>query len=94
MARLLADPDIRAAHEHSVACHRTKIAELMAREDQRTLFGELTGERMVRLCRMQHHFGSAVFSAGPQVIPDEIALSDDLAPDFFFTVEHEGEASH
>lgn len=94
MARLLADPDIRAAHEHSVACHRAKIAELMARPDQRELHDELTGERMVRLCRMQQHFGSAVFSAGPQVIPDEIALADDLPPDFFFTVEHDGEASH
>lgn len=94
MARLLADPDIRAAHEHSVACHRAKIAELMARPDQRELFEELTGERMVRLCRMQQHFGSAVFSAGPQVVPDEIALADDLPPDFFFTVEHDGEASH
>lgn len=94
MARLLADPDIRAAHEHSVACHRSKIAELMRREDQQALFAELTGERMVRLCRMQGHFGSAVFSAGPHVIPDEIALSDTLGPDFFFTVQHEGEASH
>jgi len=94
MARLLSDPDIRAAHGYSVACHRAKIAELMARPDQRELFDELTGERMVRLCRMQQHFGSAVFSAGPQVIPDEIALNDDLPPDFFFTVEHDGEASH
>ena len=40
------------------------------------------------------HFGSAVFNAGPEVIPDEVALAETLAPDFFFTVAHEGEARH
>ncbi|MCB6176729.1 glycosyltransferase family 2 protein [Rhodobacter sp. Har01] len=94
MDRLLADPEIRAAHDLSVARHREKIAELMARADSQALFAELTGARMNRLCRMQQHFGSAVFSAGPQVIPDEIALNPDLPPDFFFTVPQPGEASH
>jgi hypothetical protein len=94
MARLLADPDIRAAHEHCVTSHRAKIAELMARPEQRALYDELTSERMVRLCRMQRHFGSAVFSAGPDVIPDEIVLRDDLPANFFFTVEPQGEAKH
>lgn len=92
--RLLQDPDIRAAHDHSVACHRAKIAELMETENYRNFYGELTGDRMQRLCRMQHVFGSAVFNAGPQVIPDAIAFRDDLPPDFFFTVQHEGEAEH
>ncbi|NEX45356.1 glycosyltransferase family 2 protein [Pseudotabrizicola algicola] len=91
--RLLADPDIRAAHDHSVACHRAKIAELMQTENYRTFYGELTGERMKALCRMQHHFGSAVFSAGPGVIPPDLHKRP-LAPDFFFTVEHSGEAEH
>ncbi|MCX7889113.1 MAG: glycosyltransferase family 2 protein [Rhodobacteraceae bacterium] len=94
MGRLLADPEIRAAHEDCVARHRARIAELLARPDQRALYDELTGERMRRLTRMQAHFGAAVFSAGPQVIPDEIALNPDLPPDFFFTVEHAGEANH
>lgn len=93
MNRLLADPDIRAAHEFSVACHRAKIAELMQGANEKELFDELTGDRMVRLCRMQRHFGSEVFSVGPQVIPDEIALRDDLPPDFFFTVPHVSDAS-
>jgi len=91
--RLLADPEIRAAHDHSVACHRAKIAELMQTENYRNFYAELTGARMQRLCRLQHHFGSAVFSAGPGVIPADLH-EQDLAPDFFFTVEHSGEAEH
>jgi hypothetical protein len=92
--RLLADPDIRAAHATAVAAHRAKIAELIAVPANRRFFDELTGERMRRLSRRLHHFGSAVFSAGPAVIPDEIALAPALPPDFFFTVEHRGEAEH
>lgn len=92
--RLLADPDIRAAHEYSVACHRAKIAELLETENYRNFYAELTGERMRRLCRLQHVFGSAVFAAGPHVIPDEVAFNDNLPKDFFFTVEFEGEAEH
>ncbi len=91
--RLMADPEIRAAHEHSVACHRAKIAELMQTENYRNFYAELTGDRMQRLCRLQHHFGSAVFSAGPGVIPDDLHQKD-LPRDFFFTVEHTGEAEH
>ncbi|SDX85381.1 glycosyltransferase family 2 protein [Allgaiera indica] len=92
-ARLLADPEIAAAHAHSVACHRAKIAELMARPDQRAFYEELTGTRMERLSRMLHVFGANVFNAGPQVIPPDLHLQD-LPPDFFFTVRHQGEARH
>jgi hypothetical protein len=91
--RLMADPDIRAAHEHSVACHRAKIVELRATENYERFYSELTGPRLRALSRKLQHFGSAVFAAGPQVIPDDVALGD-LAPDFFFTVTHEGEAQH
>lgn len=91
--RLLADPHIRAAHDHSVACHRAKIAELLQTENYRTFYAELTGARMKALCRLQHHFGSAVFNAGPGVIPPDLHERD-LPPDFFFTVEHAGEAEH
>jgi hypothetical protein len=94
LARLMADPDIRAAHDHSVACHRAKISELLETENYRAFHAALTGPRMRRLCRMQHHFGSAVFNAGPQVIPDDIVFRDDLPADFFFTVDHDGEAGH
>ncbi|MFC2968554.1 glycosyltransferase family 2 protein [Acidimangrovimonas pyrenivorans] len=91
--RLLADPEIRAAHEHSVACHRAKIAELRARPDQEAFYAALTGERMQRLSRMLHHFGANVFNAGPQVIPEDLHRRE-LPRDFFFTVEHRGEAKH
>ena len=92
--RLLADPDIRAAHDHCVACHRAKIAELRATENYTRFHADLTGERMRSLSRRLQHFGSAVFAAGPGVIPDEVALAPTLAPDFFFTVAFEGEAEH
>ncbi|MFN3824424.1 MAG: glycosyltransferase family 2 protein [Pseudorhodobacter sp.] len=91
--RLLADPDIRAAHDHSVRCHREKIAELRATENYERFYTELTGDRMERLCRMQPHFGSAVFAAGPGVIPPDLHLRD-VAPDFHFTVAFEGEQEH
>lgn len=91
--RLMADPDIAAAHHHSVAKHREKIVELLQTENYRNFYAELTGERMRTLCRMQQHFGSAVFAAGPGVIPDDMHQRD-LPPDFFFTVEHVGEAEH
>ncbi len=91
--RLLADPQIRAAHDHSVACHRAKITALLETENYRAFYAELTGDRMRALCRLQHHFGSAVFAAGPAVIPAHLHQRD-LPPDFFFTVEHADEAEH
>ncbi len=91
--RLLADPEIRAAHVHSVQCHRDKITELLQTENYRNFYGELTGARMERLCKLQHHFGSAVFAAGPAVIPEDLHERE-LAPDFFFTTDHAGEAEH
>ncbi len=91
--RLMADPEIRAAHAHSVACHRAKIAELMQTPNYRAFYAELTGARMERLCRLQQHFGSAVFLAGPGVIPPDLH-DRDLPPDFFFTVDHVGDAEH
>jgi len=91
--RLLADPDIRAAHDHSVACHRAKITELRATGNYQRFYEELTGPRMERLCRLQRHFGAAVFNAGPGVIPPDLHERD-LPADFFFTVEFAGEAEH
>lgn len=91
--RLLADPDIRAAHEASVAAHRAKIAELHERPDYEALFRELTGERFERLSRMLHIFGAAVFNAGPDSVPPDLHRRE-LPKDFFFTVAHDGEARH
>jgi hypothetical protein len=92
--RLLADPDIRAAHEGCVVAHRARIAELRATPNYEAFHAELTGPRMRTLSRHTPHFGSAVFNAGPQVVPDDIALAPSLPPGFFFTVKSEGEAEH
>jgi hypothetical protein len=94
IARLLADPDIGAAHAACVAAHRAKIEALKASPNYAAFYAELNGTRMRMLSRRLRHFGSAVFNAGPGVIPDEIALAPDLPPDFFFTVAHDGEAAH
>ncbi len=88
----MADPEIRAAHEHSVRCHRDKIAELRATENYERFYGELTGARMqpcagcrpFRIGRVQ--CGAFGHSRGP--------ARAELPPDFFFTVEFEGEAEH
>ena len=84
--RLLADPEIRAAHDHSVACHRQRIVALRDDPVQSVFFADLTSARMQRLCRLQAHFGSNVFAAGPEVIPQDI-VERDLPAGFFFTVD-------
>ncbi|MBC7317103.1 MAG: hypothetical protein H5T70_11835 [Chloroflexi bacterium] len=65
----------------------------MARPDQRAFYETLTSPRFEKLSRMLHHFGSAVFNAGPDVIPEDLHERD-LPSDFFFTVRHVGEAEH
>jgi hypothetical protein len=87
--RLMADADIRAAHLAAVAAHRDKIAELKSRPEQAAFYGELTSERMERLCTLQAHFGANVFKAGPQAVPADLDL-DRLPPGFFFTVADTG----
>ncbi|MGQ0566227.1 MAG: glycosyltransferase family 2 protein [Gemmobacter sp.] len=91
MDRLLADPDIAAAHAQAVASHRARIAVLRADPVQSAFHAELTGARMQKLCRLQRHFGSGVFHAGPQVIPDDL-LDRVLPDDFFFTVGDDTDA--
>ena len=84
-SRLVADPEIAAAHAVCVAHHQTRISALRANKTQADFYSDLTSDRMQRLCRLQPHFGSAVFAAGPEVIPDSI-LTEPQKPDFFFTV--------
>ncbi|WP_247655767.1 MULTISPECIES: glycosyltransferase family 2 protein [unclassified Phaeobacter] len=85
MARLLDDPDIAAAHDYTCQRHRQQIDELKKRNDMRTLYQEITGDRLRRLSRMHAHFCTNVFLRGPDVIPDELTQQDP-AGDFFFTV--------
>ncbi|RWR53099.1 glycosyltransferase family 2 protein [Sinirhodobacter ferrireducens] len=91
--RLMADPEIRAAHDYSVGKHREKIAELRATENYEKFYGELCSPRFEKYSRILHVFGSSVFNAGPGVIPPDLHEKD-LPPDFLFTVEHVGEAEH
>ena len=90
-ARLMADPEIAAAHAACVAAHRRRIAELQATPDYAAFHAELTSPRMERLCHLHQHFGSAVFSAGPGVIPADLPL-DDLPADFRFAPDEGGAA--
>lgn len=85
--KLMADPELRAAHEHSVTQHRAKIEELKATENYSNFYADLTGQRMENLSRMHSHFGANVFLAGPESVPDDVALQEEVAPDFFFTVD-------
>ena len=86
LAQLMADPEIAAAHEFSVARHREKIAELRAREDYAAFYALLTSPRLERMSRMHLRFGANVFLAGPDCVPDEI-VARDPDEDFLFTVE-------
>ncbi|MDF0599654.1 glycosyltransferase family 2 protein [Psychromarinibacter sp. C21-152] len=83
--RLMADPEIAAAHRHSVARHRATIAELKTQDDYRRLYDAITSDRMRRLSRMHARFGMNVFLRGPRVIPDRV-LADDLPASFVFNV--------
>lgn len=83
--RLMSDPEIAAAHVHSVAKHREKIQALKATDNYAKFYAELTGQRLQKLSRLHSHFGANVFLSGPDVIPDTIV---DRSPgdNFTFTV--------
>jgi hypothetical protein len=84
--RLMSDVEIAELHHRCVKMHRDKITELKATPNYARFYSELTGPRLQKLSRLLPHFGSNVFLAGPQVIPDEV-VERDPAEDFFFTVD-------
>ncbi len=83
MDRLLALDGVAAAHAHSVARHRTKISELKARDDYAAFYAELTSARMQTLSRLHYIFGRETYTAGPEVIPDEVVRLDHPKGFFF-----------
>lgn len=93
LARLLADPEIKAAHEAAVQAHRDKIDALRATETYASFYADLSGARLEKLSRLHGHFGSNVFLSGPEVVPDDV-LTKDPQEDWFFTVELKGETAH
>ena len=92
MDRLMADPDIAAAHAYSVKQHSAKIIELKAGDNYAAFYKELISPRLEKLSRMHAGFGRNVFLLGPEVVPDEI-LEKDPDEEFFFTVDS-GETAH
>ncbi len=93
MDKLLSDPDIAEMHEKCVQSHRAKIDELKATKNYAKFYKDLTGDRLQRLSKLLPHFGANVFLAGPDVIPDEVALKDH-PDDYFFTVERQDTTAH
>ncbi|MGB3409104.1 MAG: glycosyltransferase family 2 protein [Jannaschia sp.] len=93
LSRLKALPGVGAQHDACVAAHRRKIAELRQGEAFEAFYGEITSERMQRLSRMHAHFGSNVFLAGPDCVPDDVVAADH-PPEFFFTVSEVDETQH
>lgn len=91
--RILRDPEIAAAHQACVAAHRAKIDELKQQPKYQEFYAELTSPRMQKLARLHGHFGSNVYLAGPEVIPDAI-LAMDPEDTFQFTVEYTDETQH
>ncbi len=87
----MSDAEIATMHRVCVEKHREKIAELKTRPDYAAFYAELTGTRLEKLSRLLPHFGSNVFLAGPEAIPDEI-IARDPGEDFFFTVERSATA--
>ncbi|MEP2640661.1 glycosyltransferase family 2 protein [Roseobacter sp.] len=83
--RLMADPDIAAAHAACVTAHRAKITALRTSEKYSVFYDEITSPRMQTLSRMLPRFGANVFLQGPGVIPNT-ALNHINDPEFFFTV--------
>ena len=75
-ARLAALPGVAEAHEGAVAWHRERIAGLRQRADYGALFDEISGPRLEKLSRMTPNFGSAIWYAGPEAIPDAVAARD------------------
>lgn len=73
--RLLADPEIAAAHSAMVKAHRDKIAELRDRPDYAAFFNDITGAKLNALSYAMDRFGSRIFKEGPSEVPDELHRS-------------------
>jgi Glycosyl transferase family 2 len=96
-AILMADPEIAAAHDHCVTCHRAKITDLMAQPAPRAFYDMLSGDRYRTLSRLLPAFGSNVFLAGPDSVPQDLVERFDTASppdDFYFTVDRPSDTKH
>ncbi|MEL6586020.1 MAG: glycosyltransferase family 2 protein [Pseudomonadota bacterium] len=93
ISALKALPGVAEQHNACVAAHRARIKALRDGAAFETFYQEITGPRLERLSRMHQHFGANVFLAGPDSVPDHVAAQD-VAPDFFFTVDDVDKTAH
>lgn len=91
--KLMADPEIAAAHSDCVAHHRKKIQNLRDTDNYAEFYAALTRPKMSRLARLHTHFGANVFLSGPDAVPDQIAEQNPDG-DWFFTVKKPDETDH
>ncbi len=84
-SKLLALPGVRDLHDKAVHWHKTRIKELLQKDDYLLLYNEITGSRLKALSRILTRFGSNVFLAGPDVIPDEV-LNRPANDEWSFTI--------
>lgn len=94
---LMSDPEISAAHAACVANHRAKITELRAQPEPSAFFDALNSQRYKTLSRILPAFGSNVFLAGPNCVPQKLVdkfANDPMPSDFFFTVERPKDTDH
>ena len=78
LAELMADPEIAAQHRKCVAAHSKRIGELKERPDYMAIYETLKSERMVKLSRLHAHFGSAIFLEGPEAVPLDYPLLNEV----------------
>jgi hypothetical protein len=95
--RLMADPEIAAAHAGCVTAHRSKIAKLRAQPEPEAFYETLNSDRCRTLSRLLPAFGSNVFLAGPDAVPQDLVDRFSEAPmpdDFYFTVDPPSDTEH
>jgi hypothetical protein len=77
MDRMLADPDIRSAHEKCIFAHCSKLDELRQTGNYSKFYNDLTGYRVERLSRM-HHQQNAFMELFPKLKPGGLYIIEDL----------------
>jgi len=75
---LMADDEIAAQHKLCVKAHKKRIGELKQRPDYMAMYETLKSERMTKLSRLHAHFGSAIFLEGPEAVPLDYPLLNEV----------------
>lgn len=78
LSELMADNEIAAQHKACVEAHAKRIEELKKRPDYLEMYETLKSERLNKLSRLHAHFGRDIFMTGPDAIPLDYPLLDDV----------------